>query len=236
MVRLVLERVVRSYPLHVKSNDNEPIARFEGDNDTIVLIQGNSTENGADEVGIAIKGDSSKEEYWFIGTDDVNESANSLNFVASNNLSMAADECKMTLTQSGNLGIGTASPDISLAIGDSDTGFDYASNGNFGVKTNNSWCMYWNSNQNVGIGTNAPTEKLHVNGDTKLDGFVGIGGDPSTSDKLRVVGNIKTTGNSIIDGTSVLTSDVIISTTSFGSNNERLIVNGLTKLEGLTIL
>ena len=83
-----------SCPLNVKSNNNEPIAKFEGDPvDTIVLIQSNLS-NGADEVGIAIKGDSAKEEYWFIGTEDVTNNDNSLHFAASNDIHNAKWRCK----------------------------------------------------------------------------------------------------------------------------------------------
>ena len=60
------------------------------------------------------------------------------------------------------VGIGTSNPSIKLAIGDNDTGFDYSSDGNFGVKTNNGWRMYWNNQGNVGIGTSDPISKLSI--------------------------------------------------------------------------
>ena len=104
-----------SCPLNVKSNDNEPIAKFEGDRDTIVLIQSNLT-NGADEVGIAIKGDSAKEEYWFVGTEDITNSDNNLHFAASSSIHIPSEDVKMTLSRDGNVGIGTSAPTHPLTI------------------------------------------------------------------------------------------------------------------------
>ncbi|MBI3459259.1 tail fiber domain-containing protein [Candidatus Azambacteria bacterium] len=63
----------------------------------------------------------------------------------------------------GNVGIGTTSPTIKLAIGDTDTGLDWVSDGVLTVKTNNAEQMRINSSGNVGIGTTAPDVKLVVN-------------------------------------------------------------------------
>jgi hypothetical protein len=65
------------------------------------------------------------------------------------------------------LGIGTSST-ISLAIGDTDTGFNWVSDGNFALYTNNVERVRFASNGNVGIGTVSPVEVLDVNGNIKF--------------------------------------------------------------------
>ena len=57
----------------------------------------------------------------------------------------------------------------------------------------------------LGIGTNNPTDKLHVAGNTKVEGSAYIGnslgiGTDSPSDKLHVVGNTKVEGNLSVSG------------------------------------
>ncbi len=99
-------------PLHVKSNNNEPIAIFEGAADTLVLVKSNSS-NQYDEVGYMIKGKSSVEQYWFIGTDD---DTSELCFATSDDFGISSLELRMALTETGNLGIGTRTPKAGLHV------------------------------------------------------------------------------------------------------------------------
>ena len=99
-------------PFHVKSDVSEPIATFEGSNDTIVLVKSNSTSN-YDEVGYAIKGNSEKDQYWFIGTDD---DTSELCFASSGDLGISDTEVLMCLTETGHLGIGVRPTDIPLHV------------------------------------------------------------------------------------------------------------------------
>ncbi|HPW39487.1 MAG TPA: hypothetical protein PK619_02075, partial [bacterium] len=69
-----------------------------------------------------------------------------------------------------NIGIGTAAPVIKLAIGDTDTGLQWISDGNLAVYTNNVERMRVNSAGNIGVGTTAPGQKLDVAGNIKLSG------------------------------------------------------------------
>ena len=71
---------------------------------------------------------------------------------------------------SGNVGIGTAAPAIRLAIGDTDTGLHWISDGNLAVYTNNVERIRINSSGNVGIGTTSPGTKLEVSGQVKITG------------------------------------------------------------------
>ncbi|MDD5551087.1 MAG: tail fiber domain-containing protein [Candidatus Omnitrophica bacterium] len=70
-----------------------------------------------------------------------------------------------SLIVSGNVGIGTTAPGIDLAIGDTDTGLDWASDGNLKVMTNNSERIRIASDGKVGIGTTSPASPLDVRGD-----------------------------------------------------------------------
>ena len=74
-----------------------------------------------------------------------------------------------------NVGIGTTNPAIKLAIGDSDTGLHWISDGNLAVYTNNVERMRINSGGNVGIGTTSPAVKLDVAGTVNLQGLTMVG-------------------------------------------------------------
>ncbi len=62
---------------------------------------------------------------------------------------------------SGNMGIGTAGPTIKLAIGDSDTGLNWAGDGQLDLYSNNVNTLSVR-NGRVGIGTNTPVRPLAV--------------------------------------------------------------------------
>jgi len=78
-----------------------------------------------------------------------------------------------------NVGIGTTSPAIKLAIGDTDTGIQWISDGNLGIYTNGAERIRINSSGNVGIGTTAPVNKLHVNENIGATGWIGAGCESS---------------------------------------------------------
>jgi len=78
---------------------------------------------------------------------------------------------KMTISSTGNVGIGTTTPAIDLAIGDTDTGLNWISDGNLAVYTNNLERMRIANNGNVGIGTTTPGTKLDIAGTAKMTGF-----------------------------------------------------------------
>jgi hypothetical protein len=79
------------------------------------------------------------------------------------------------LTINGNVGIGTDSPKIHLAIGDSDTGLQQHGDGELAIYTNNIQRLRVNKSGNVGIGTKSPSAKLEVNGKVKATSFEGNG-------------------------------------------------------------
>ena len=62
----------------------------------------------------------------------------------------------------GDVGINTNNPAISLAIGDTDTGLEWVSDGNLSIRTNNVERMRFEPDGNVGIGAIDPNYRLHV--------------------------------------------------------------------------
>ena len=89
-------------------------------------------------------------------------------------------------TVSGNVGIGTINPQITLAIGendlDNDTGLKWISDGNIAVYTNNAERIRIDSSGNIGIGTITPGAKLEVAGQIKITGGAPALGKVLTSD------------------------------------------------------
>ncbi|TRU85932.1 MAG: tail fiber domain-containing protein [Microcystis novacekii Mn_MB_F_20050700_S1] len=83
---------------------------------------------------------------------------------------------KTPLLYSGqNVGIRNNDPRIHLAIGDNDTGLQQQGDGELAIYTNNSERVRVNNQGSVGIGTNSPAAKLHVNGgDAVISGRVAI--------------------------------------------------------------
>ncbi|MBL4647395.1 MAG: hypothetical protein JKY13_00310 [Gammaproteobacteria bacterium] len=70
----------------------------------------------------------------------------------------------------GNVGIGTsASSSIHLVIGDSDTGLKQQGDGELAIYTNNSERVRVGSDGKIGIGTNDPQVKLHIEGNKDAD-------------------------------------------------------------------
>jgi hypothetical protein len=150
-------------PLHVKSNDNTPIAIFEGESDTVVLVKSNSSSE-YDDVGYMIKGKSSVNQYWFIGTDD---NTSELCFSTSNDFNISDNEHKMCLTETGRLGIGTRTPSHPLEV------VGYVLSADFGANEATFWADNssgdWNDDGN---GTsNNPMSIKASNGILAMVGF-----------------------------------------------------------------
>jgi Chaperone of endosialidase len=94
--------------------------------------------------------------------------------------------------------------------------------GFYGGPVNGGWGFVYNAiNSRVGIGTSNPSDKLHVEGTTFLNGDVGIGGLGPAGHRL------------VVSGTTFLDGNVGIGTFA-GSN--RLVVNGPTLVNGPTVL
>jgi hypothetical protein len=69
--------------------------------------------------------------------------------------------------------------------------------------------LHWDKdNKRLGVGTNAPTKKLHVVGDAKISGDIDVGGDSYVTGNLDVEnhlvvgGNLECVGNLLISGTT----------------------------------
>ena len=100
---------------------------------------------------------------------------------------------KTPLLYSGqNVGIRNNDPRIDLAIGDNDTGLQQQGDGELAIYTDNFERVRVNKQGSVGIGTNSPAAKLHVNGgDAVISGRVAIGTTTIHADtQLQVNGNI----------------------------------------------
>ena len=102
---------------------------------------------------------------------------------------------KTPLLYSGqNVGIRNNDPRIHLAIGDNDTGLQQQGENELAIYTDNAERVRFDKKGNVGIGTNSPAAKLHVNdGDALISGKVGIGITNPTA-KLHVDGISVVTG------------------------------------------
>lgn len=66
----------------------------------------------------------------------------------------------------GNVGINTSSPDIDLAIGDDDTGFNQITDGELAFCTNNQERMRLDAGGRLGIGHPNPYKPLHIRSET----------------------------------------------------------------------
>ena len=74
----------------------------------------------------------------------------------------------------GNVGIGAATPNMDLAIGEDLTGLNFAGTHRLDLLSNNTITMSIRAG-NVGIGTVNPTATLDVNGEAKIGGVAGDG-------------------------------------------------------------
>jgi hypothetical protein len=106
--------------------------------------------------------------------------------------------------------------------------------------------LYVDSTGNVGIGTDAPAARLHVNGGLRADGFTVEAGTPvqtlyvdsagrvgigtaSPSSKLHVMGNMYASGSLILDGFVNERSDVA-SKTAFAAVDNRGVLERLSSV------
>jgi hypothetical protein len=82
----------------------------------------------------------------------------------------------MVINDTGNVGIGTTNPQVKFALGDTDTGLHWISDGELAVYSNNVERVRFAANGNVGIGTASPAGKLDVNGHMKVQGNIHMTG------------------------------------------------------------
>ncbi|MEH1006675.1 hypothetical protein VDP25_02950 [Winogradskyella sp. ECml5-4] len=98
--------------------------------------------------------------------------------ITQNNYDINFDANTLVIDGSANnVGIGTTYPNIDLAIGDTDTGLQQQGDGNLAIYTNNNERIRINSSGNVGVGTTTPTERFHVNGNSRLGSNIARDGD-----------------------------------------------------------
>jgi hypothetical protein len=71
---------------------------------------------------------------------------------------------RMRISNGGKVGIRTDNPQIDLAIGDSDTGFQQQGDGELAIYTNNVERVRIDNGGRVGIGTTNPQELIHIQG------------------------------------------------------------------------
>ena len=84
--------------------------------------------------------------------------------------------------KNGNVGISIPSPAIKLAIGDTDTGLNWVSDGVLQIYTDNVARIHIKNNGDIGIGTTSPGAKLEVAGQVKITGGSPGAGKVLTSD------------------------------------------------------
>jgi hypothetical protein len=232
-----------SYPLEVSTSGYYP-AKFVGNTagssgyvGSIVEIESNTDTRGKGVYLSTRDLTDSSLNHWFMGTPyasgnfqignaGVNDSINSDAGPAH------ANQAKFTITETGNVGIGTTNPGAKLHVSggniDIDNGRYYGALDSTGTRrnliqyttgndvafTNTQGDIYFNPSGNVGIGTTEPDNKLTVSGDADITGNLGIG-TTSPSQKLHVDGNIlQTTGDYLatdkvraIDGDGLLLTD-----------------------------
>jgi hypothetical protein len=150
-----------------------------------------------------------------------------------------------SITKYTNTTTGTAAADGSIfgIIGSDAYVYNYETNGSVIFGTASSERMRITSTGNVGIGTTAPSQKLHISGNMRLTGAFrdGLNSQGAANYVLTSTGSngtrwVDASGSSIIGGpylplsaggTKPLTGDLYInSSLYFGGANERIYMNG----------
>jgi hypothetical protein len=156
--------------------------------------------------------------------------ATTLHFSSSLNLESGSSGSRMYINSVGNVGIGTTAPaDIlhvdgarsnfnGIKIGENSTNIQFIDDGKLAVG-NNDWLIFTEGGQefmraggqgNVGIGTTSPAHKLHVVGNTKIEGVVIV----NSANSSLYIGDSNTGQSS----TSTGDRNVVIGPSAFRSN------------------
>ncbi|NCN07032.1 MAG: hypothetical protein GW946_04310, partial [Candidatus Pacebacteria bacterium] len=135
----------------------------------------------------------------------------------------------------GNVGIGTTGPVIKLAIGDTDTGLHWISDGNLALYTNNVERIRFDSSGNVGIGTIAPGALLHLYQSNQTTAAYGIQFGTDTNLYRSGTNTLKTDDNLNV-GSSGLFGGGYGSTGLTLSDNGNLSMNGALVVDGTSTL
>lgn len=145
-----------------------------------------------------------------------NDGTTYLNTATGRSIRFRENNTDRMVMSGANFGLGAITPTIRFAIGDADTGFNWVSDGNFTLLTNNAERMRFTSSGTVGIGTSSPLEMLHVGGNVRANGFCinascitswgsGSMGGSGTTNYVPKFTAATTLGNSLIfdNGTNV---------------------------------
>ena len=163
----------------------------------------------------------------------------------------AQNASNVVISDTGNLGIGTTAPSVSLEVvgearatryafqDDSDTYVDTLGSNEILFVSNGANQALINANGNLGIGTTAPTYKLDVNGDIRTVsgsdfyvGSIGLNDNGSLSSGASLIGLFDNTYSNIAANTTVQGAigelDSAIGTRSYSEQNYISNLNSLT--------
>jgi len=193
----------------IEGSSTELKVRGSGAYDTANIVMGNSAH---DSFSIDTRNDPgdnkttlSFDSYQTTGTSTITLGDNYINFgtAASN---------RMSISSTGNVGIGTTSPDYKLEVngtlgltgyifhvGDSNSYFGFPSNDTIIAATAGSERMRIDSSGDVGIGTDSPRTKLDINGPLAVIGGTFTSGD-SSADSSSSAGIVLRRGKKIFSG------------------------------------